>query len=294
MAMFDKQALVIGNDDYGGKNQLHSCVYDAKMMTHSLHSIGFNVQREINLRSNEMLSISRQFAQSIRPGAIVVFYFSGHAGEFNGENYLYALDLTTVNAQNLLKEMHRNKPRVVIFILDCCRSPISSLDSRAFGLDGRSRLRNGLVPMAGPPSTIIAFSSAAGEPSVAAKAGQNSKYTKYLLRYIRTPNMDIDIVLKQAAVDVQRASINGQIPYLYSNCNERICLNVIPWPNAMQFNPPMMLSDRRRQQNQYVAQSIWPYIGNFSYPYYGHVGMINNQYSAYENPWYNILRSPYT
>ncbi|CAF1399923.1 unnamed protein product, partial [Adineta steineri] len=262
----------------------------------------FNVQPAINLGNKQMLSTCRQFAQSIRPGATVVFYFSGHAGEFNGKNYLAGLDSIgafDLNVQDLLKEMHQNQPRVVILILDCCRNRLELLYN-SYGLNKSPQLRNGLVPMGGPPSTIIAFSSAAGKSSDGAGPGQNSLYTKYLLRYITTPNMDIDIVLKQAAVGVQRASINGQIPYLYSNCNERICLNVLPWPsintwpNAMQFNPLMMISDRLRQQNQYVTQSIWPHIGNFSYPYYGHVGMINNQYSVYGNPWYNIFRSPYT
>ncbi|CAF0764410.1 unnamed protein product [Adineta steineri] len=293
--MFDKQALVIGNDDYGAGNRLQSCVYDAETMTRSLHSIGFDVEPQINLRNDQMSLISRKFAQSIRPGAIVVFYFSGHAGEFNGKNYLHGVDSTgdnLPNVQDLLREMHQNRPRVVICILDGCRNRMESL-YQALGLDGRSRLRNGLVPMGGPPSTIIAFSSAAGKNSEAGDFGENSIYTKYLLRYIRAANTDIDIVLKNAAVDVQRATTNRQIPYLYTNCNEHIYLNVIPsrnnkvWSDSMQFDPSI-------HQNQYMTQSIWPHTGNFSYPHYDHAGMINNQYPVYENAWYNTMMYPYT
>ncbi|CAF1519075.1 unnamed protein product [Adineta steineri] len=293
--MFDKQALVIGNDDYLEQNKLLSCIYDAKTVTRSLRSIGFNVQPAIDLRNDQMLSVTRRFARSIRPGATVLFYFSGHAGEFNGRNYLYAVDSSednAVNVQDLLRELHQNRPKVVICILDGCRNPILSLYLRALGLDGRSRLRNDLAPMGGPPSTIIAFSSAAGKTSDAAGPGENSLYTKYLLRYITTPNMDIDILLKHASVDVQRASMNSQIPYLYTNCNEPICLNVMPghkssaWPNVMQLNPLMMIPDRLPHKNQYVTQSIWPH--------YDHANMINNQYPMYENSWYNTMMYPYT
>ncbi|CAF4059744.1 unnamed protein product [Adineta steineri] len=300
--MFDKQALVIGNADYVLMTKLQSCVYDAEMMTDSLHSIGFNVQPAINLRNKHMISVTRRFARSIRPGATVVFYFSGHGGEFNGNNYLTGLDSIgayDLNVQDLLKEMHQNQPRVVICILDCCRNRLELLYN-SYGFNKSSRLRNGLVPMGGPTSTIIAFSSAAGETSGAGFPGENSLYTKYLLRYITTPNMDIDILLKHASIDVQRVSMNSQIPYLYTNCNERVYLNVIPsrkiraWSDAMQLNPLMMIPDRLRDQNQYVTQSIWSQIENSSYPHYDHAGMISNQYPIYENSWYNTMIYPYT
>jgi hypothetical protein len=98
--------------------------------------------------------------------------------------------------------------------------------------------------MGGPPSTIIAYACAADTESFAASGTRpNSMYTHYLLRYITTPNVDIDMVLKNVAVEVQRESVNEQVPFLYTNCNERICLNANPWPNipvwpgAVQFNP---------------------------------------------------------
>ncbi|UJR12720.1 hypothetical protein I4U23_016894 [Adineta vaga] len=248
--MFHKQALLIGNDGYlAAGNRLKSCVYDVKTMTISLRSIGFNATPATDLHGTAMQSLTGGFAESIRPGAIVVFYFSGHGLQFNGNNLLIPIDYPSsepLDAQILLKKMHRNKPRVVIFILDCCRSrdvfPYTEVRGMLF--DGRPKLRDGLAAMGGPPSTIIAFSCAADSTSLASSLTRpNSIYTHHLLNYITRPNVDIDILLKYTAVDVQQDSENKQLPFIYSNCNESICLNSNPWPmmsvwpDVIQFNP---------------------------------------------------------
>ncbi|CAF1655281.1 unnamed protein product, partial [Adineta ricciae] len=235
--MFYKQALLIGNDQYSGENaSLKSCVYDTKTMTNSLRSIGFHATPAIDLRNDQMESVADQFTASIQEGAIVLFYFSGHGAQLNGKNLLLSIDsdgLTGLNAQVLLQKMHERKPRVIIFVLDCCRSRIEIPYTLLRGVlfDQRPRLRDGLAPMGGPPSTIIAFSCAADSTSLASSPDRpNSIYTHHLLKYITTPNVDIDILLKYTAMDVQRDSLNKQLPFIYSNCNESICLNSNPWP----------------------------------------------------------------
>jgi hypothetical protein len=214
-------------------------------MSTSLRSIGFEVHAQIDLDYYLMQSITQRFIRSIQPGAIVVFYFSGHGIQSDGYNFLIPtgddnihpdnIKESALSAERLIYDMHLRSPRVVIVILDCCRSywgpgsllPPSPADSVPTGM------RSGLVPMQTPPATIVAYACAAETVSSSkSRNGRNSMYTYHLLRYITTPNVDIDYVLRTVAVGVQRDSNNEQIPYRYSSCNESICLVVSPVMNV--------------------------------------------------------------
>jgi len=91
MAIYKKQALVIGNDSYV-RRPLATCVNDATDLSHCRRSIGFQTRCEINLRLNSMEAITRQFIQSIQSGSIVMFYFSSHGIQYDGINYLSPTD----------------------------------------------------------------------------------------------------------------------------------------------------------------------------------------------------------
>jgi hypothetical protein len=253
MAVPIKQAFTIGNDAYSGPNRLESCVSDATDVSICLRSIGFQVHAEKNLDYYQMQIITQRFIRSIQPGAIVLFYFSGHGVQSDGYNFLIptndegisadTIKETALSAERLIYDMHLRSPRVVIVILDSCRTywgPGSLLPAlRSDGVP--TRMRSGLVPMQAPPATIVAYACAAeAVSSPQSRNGRNSMYTYHLLRYITTPNVDVDYMLRNVALDVQRDSNNTQIPYRYSSCNEYICLaaspgiNIPAWPGVMQ------------------------------------------------------------
>jgi uncharacterized caspase-like protein len=236
MAMPERQALAIGNDSYL-VNRLPFCVNDATDLSSCLRMIGFRVQCATDLHIMSMKSITRQFVQSIRPGSIALFYFSGHGLQYNGENYLIptdndAIDLGNINEsmlniQELINDMMQKGPRLMLIILDCCRAyeVSDSTHKRGFFDRASSRNKQGLAPMRAPSSTITAFACAADEYSSGqSRNGRNSVYTYHLLRHIRTPNVDIDLILRNVAVDVARETKNKQTPFRYSSCNEIICL----------------------------------------------------------------------
>ena len=238
MATLMKQALVMGNEAYV-ENPIQKCVNDATDMSRSLHSIGFQVQPAMNRRSKSMHAITHRFVQSIQPGSIVTFYFSGHGFQYNGINYLVPvdddnlyienLDSVALNVQKLISSMHSRRPRLTILILDVCRSDPTSTtqDGKRFRKRGLLGTKDGLAPMVAPPATIIAYACAENEySSTLSMNGRNSLYTYHLLRYIATPNTDIDLVLRKVAADVQKDPLNllNQVPFRYSSCNEIICL----------------------------------------------------------------------
>lgn len=246
--MMPKQALCIGINSYSPSYlRLRPCIDDATDVHGSLRTLGFRSHCEAELNLKSMKSVTQKFIRSIRPGAVVIFYFSGHGVQAYGNNYLIPADATGISAENirstaidaqqLIADMHARQPRVVIFILDCCRTdpPTQPIDERKNHGPALAGTRPGFAAMQAPPSTIVVYACAADDTaSPRSRNGRNSLYTYHLLRYIRTPNVDIETVLRYVAADVQRESENQQIPFRYSSCNEMIFL---AGPQA--FVPPM-------------------------------------------------------
>lgn len=235
MARSQRRALIIGNDSYE-IGALPCCLRDADGMKNALRSMGFHTQCEKDLRMNRTKEVTRHFVESIQPGSIALFYFSGHGFQYNGLNYLVPvdndnptspadMDKSHLNVQKLIDSMQQRRPKLMIIILDACRSDdalkgVKRCPDRTVALT-----RPGLAPMRAPPGTIIAYSCAADEFSYGeSKYGSNSVYTYHLLRYIKTPNMDIDLVLRLTAAAVQKETKNLQTPFRYSSYNELICL----------------------------------------------------------------------
>ena len=68
-------------------------VNDARAMKNGLQSVGFEVERVENGTKRQM---SRAFAKvegKIEPGDTVVFHFSGHGFEIDGQNWLLPIDV---------------------------------------------------------------------------------------------------------------------------------------------------------------------------------------------------------
>ncbi|CAF3886887.1 unnamed protein product, partial [Rotaria sp. Silwood1] len=73
-----KLALIIGIGKYDHTDELQNPKNDANEMANSLSSIGFIVTKELNLQRAQMQHVIIEFENSIEPGDMVLFYFSGH------------------------------------------------------------------------------------------------------------------------------------------------------------------------------------------------------------------------
>lgn len=266
MTMPPKQALTIGINSYTPKRlSLRPCINDANDLSNSLRSLGFHVKNANDVDLNSMSMVTHQFVKSIQPGAIVVFYFSGHGVQSDGNNYLIPSDAvgicsdniqsTAIDAQQLIDAMYARRPKLIVCILDCCRTnaPSEPIDANPMrrALAGT---RPGLAPMQAPPSTIVVYACAANDTaSPRSKNGRNSLYTYYLLRHMRTPNVDVETVLKRVAADVQRDSNNEQIPYRYSSFNDIIYLVSHEEPKRHISPSPQ---HQQQQQQQIIKHPI--------------------------------------
>lgn len=236
--MFAKQSLAIGIKHHDLRRlNLEPCIHDAQDVTSALRSIGFKTMIGADLTIRQCRKYLDSFIGSIVPGAVVVFYFSGHGVQWQGRNYLVPSDARglgvetlsekALDAQLVIEALHKRRPRLVICILDCCRTdaPMEPLDS--WNRFGQSLPRDGpgLAAMKAGPATLIAFACAADDTASANSFNErNSLYTAHLLRYITQRGVDIERVLKFVARDVEAESERSQIPYRYSSCNESIFL----------------------------------------------------------------------
>ncbi|CAF1382680.1 unnamed protein product [Adineta steineri] len=253
--MFQQQALVIGNDTYQIKPR-RTCVNDANDISFALRTIGFISHCATNLESATMVLRINRFIHSIEPHAIVVVYFSGLAVQHDGKTYLMPIDNSKISpktirqsaydAENIIALMHTKSPRAVILILDCARPYQNVVGETPFFVDRNPlELLQGLAPIRPPPSTIIANSCEVGAQFFGlADNGRNSIYTYHLLRYITTPNIDIDTIFRLVALDVQRSTGGRQRPDRYSSVYEILYLVINPylknfaWANTMQPAQP--------------------------------------------------------
>ncbi|CAF4179924.1 unnamed protein product [Rotaria socialis] len=293
-----KRALVIGNDDYPFEHQkLESCVDDANDMHDALRIIGFDVLRKTNIPFKDTQIATKTFLQSIQPGDTALFYFSGHGCQLDGINYLIPTNDTeideesvkhrTLNAQKLTTDVHVRNPGLFIMVLDCCRdNPFADQASlkNFFGFRSK-RFKDGLAPMKGPPSTIIAYACAPDQLSLAGGGNQrNSAYTCTLLHYIVLP-MDIKTVFQKTAIDVHKTTGRYQQPYLSINYNKPMYL-VNNYMGPYVAPPKRRDATRNHQSRVDMSQHRWN----------AQFGMANNyrsrtNNSRIKNTALNICRS---
>jgi hypothetical protein len=206
-------ALVIGNSAYQTaplKNPLN----DAEDMTATLTKMGFTVTIKKNADLRTMEDAIRSFGKQLGGGGVGLFYFAGHGMQVEGRNYLIPVDAKiesetdvkyeAVDAGRVLGKMEDAENQINIVILDACRN-------NPFSRNFRTSER-GLARMDAPKGSLIAYATAPGE--VAADGPErNGIFTKYLMKHMIKPNLPVELVLKQARIDVANETNGRQIPW---------------------------------------------------------------------------------
>lgn len=86
-------ALVIGNKAYSSLPEAPSAVAEARLMKSSLAGVGFTVTLKENVHNDDFFTIESDFLQTVQPGDVCVFYYSGHATQrVNDDDYLLPVD----------------------------------------------------------------------------------------------------------------------------------------------------------------------------------------------------------
>ncbi len=225
-------ALVIGNGAYISTAQLPNPSHDAEDVAASLKRSGFEVLQGIDLRQADMQDLTIRFARAASRADVALFYYSGHAMQYNGVNYLMPVDAVLtdeadlkrfVRVDEIVNDLQQAK-NLRILVLDSCRdNPLAETLKRSAGSTRAASIGRGLSKVEAPRGTIVSFSTQSGQVA-ADGTGRNSPYTTAFLKHIEQPQ-EIGDVFREISSDVYESSGKTQLPELSLSIIGKFYLN---------------------------------------------------------------------
>ena len=135
-------ALVIGNGAYARVPHLPNPVHDAEDVAAALKRSGFEIMVATDLGKAGMDEAMIKFARAARTADVAMFYYTGHALQFGGINYLVPVDAQLndeadlrrmVRVDDVIADMQPAK-NLRILVLDSCRdNPLAEQLKRSIG-----------------------------------------------------------------------------------------------------------------------------------------------------------------
>ncbi len=166
-----------------------SCAkHDIQAMEVRLQQIGFSVIKKENVAKTEYIETIKQYTERCPSDAINIVYFSGHGGHYNGNNYIFPSDFTTMfELTKSIEESSINIKDIIssfkgkghlIMMLDACRSDIGI--SKGYYSE-----------MTSAENVYIAYGASFGDYS-RAKDNSPSWFTEAICDEILSADIDVD------------------------------------------------------------------------------------------------------
>jgi Caspase domain/VHL beta domain len=247
-ALADRRvALVIGNGAYAHAPHLPNPPHDAEDVAAALKRTGFDTILGIDLDKARMEDAAINFAKAARNADVAVFYYSGHAMQYAGVNYLIPVDAQLADEADLRRATRvddvlddlKQAKNLRILVLDSCRdNPLAEELKRSIGRTRSGSITRGLAKIDSPDGTIISYSTQSGR-TAADGDGRNSPYTAAFLRHIEDRD-EISTVFHHISADVYDSSSGAQVPELslsffgefYLNGKLQVTVSPAPRPPA--------------------------------------------------------------
>ncbi|MGO9007064.1 MAG: SUMF1/EgtB/PvdO family nonheme iron enzyme [Beijerinckiaceae bacterium] len=214
-------ALVIGNGAYAHAPLLPNPRHDAEDVAASLKRTGFDTILGTDLDQAGMQAAAIRFARAARAADVAVFYYSGHAMQFAGVNYLVPID-AELHDEADLRRMARVDEIVAdlqqaknlrILVLDSCRNnPLAEELKRSIGATRAVSIQRGLAKIESPEGMIVSYATQAGRTAEDGN-GRNSPYTTAFLKHIEEQD-EIGTIFRHVAADVYESTGREQLPEL--------------------------------------------------------------------------------
>jgi formylglycine-generating enzyme required for sulfatase activity len=264
-----RRALVIGNANYTFQRKLKNTTNDATDLAATLTGIGYQVTLILNVNQQKFGSAVDDFARSVHPGDTALVFYSGHAVEVDGGNYLLPIDFeaprleekgkvqyVSMPASRIQRQLQDHKAGAVVLILDACReNPYA----------GKGSAGGGLANMSGR-GVYIAFAAEPGKPADDNPYGRNGYFTKHLLSTIREPGLTIDEVFNRVRAGVDDETKGEQVPFSNSGLIGRFVFRDAPAAPTMPAPrlPPASLTTRAPSINPKDGlEYVWIPPGTF-------------------------------
>lgn len=104
-------ALVIGNGAYSRAPHLPNPLNDAQDVAAAVRRAGFETILATDLSKSGMDDALIRFARATRTADVAMFYYSGHAMQFGGNNYLVPIDAKLEDESDLRRMVRLDRYR---------------------------------------------------------------------------------------------------------------------------------------------------------------------------------------
>lgn len=232
-------ALVIGQSDYQSLAKLSNPKADARAMEERLAALGFQTDLALDEGTRKLKRTVSGFIEDAEGADVALVYYSGHAIEAGGINYLIPVDAglpslaaaeeTLVPLQPMLEELRR-KAKVTILLIDACRTnpfPAGVLVKGTAAAPGQPISPTGLAATKGaialasedqpaPDSLgeIVGYAAEPGQVALDGAAGANSPYASALLKHLAANrSYDFGQVMTLVTEEVYLATGTRQRPW---------------------------------------------------------------------------------
>jgi uncharacterized caspase-like protein len=234
-ALADKRvAFVVGNGAYKNVAQLPNPPLDAKAMAGVLRNVGFEVVEGTNLTRDKMTEKLLDFGKRAQGADVAVFYYAGHGIAISGTNYLLPVDADIKSEMDvklgaainidLTLDQTMGDAKVKLVFLDACRdnpfaAKIKQTATRSVAVG------QGLAEMKSGEGTLIAFATGPGQTALDGTDGQNSPFTRALIKHIAEPGVEIQQAMTEVRAQVNDETNKGQLPWGHTNLTGAVYLN---------------------------------------------------------------------
>ena len=218
----DRFALVIGNAKYpDAEAPLKEPVNDTRDVADELKRDGFSVEVGENLNGDAMRRAFDRLYGRIKPGSVVLIFFSGFGVQSARQSYLIPVDAQIwtepdvrrdgFSLETVLGEINNRGAGVKIALIDASRRNPFERRFRSFSA--------GLAPVIAPNGTLVMYSAALSSV-VSDNGSDHSLFVQELLKEIRVPDLMAEETLNRTRVGVTRASRSEQVPWISSSLAE--------------------------------------------------------------------------
>jgi Caspase domain len=229
-------ALVVGNSQYRTANEaLANPRNDAQDVATELTSLGFEVITERDATKQAFDAALVRFARSATNADSALFFYAGHAMQYQGRNYLMPVDAELEDEVSLrynmvaMDDVRAALDRangVKIMILDACRNnPLADNFLRTVVKQTRNfEASRGLARVDKTQGMVIAYATAPDDVALDG-TGRNSPFTSALLKRMLEPGLEIEMMFRRITSDVNAQTGGRQRPETYISLLSEYYLN---------------------------------------------------------------------
>ena len=185
-------AIVVGNSSYDD-HELSNPHKNARKMKKFLEKNGFYVYYGENLDKRNFVRLLRKFNKALKPKGVGLFYYSGHAVQTKGKNYLITLDngilnesmivRKSISLDSIYRSMSDSYNRLNIVILDTAYdAPFGTLFSPH---------KKGLAPITSSKAQVTFLATAAN------KINTSNSFSDDFITLAKTKGVEITSLKKR-------------------------------------------------------------------------------------------------